>query len=81
MNANCGKKCNREFDGTSDYTVCLYTEDVGLPELKGMARKIKKSASNPRKNIVLTDKEIESSFSPQKNFRKSYFKNGSKERK
>ncbi|GFV29102.1 hypothetical protein TNCV_4601341 [Trichonephila clavipes] len=81
MNANCGNKCNREFDGTSDYTVCPYTEDFGLPELKGMVRKKKKSASNPRKNIALTTKEKESSFSPPKKFRKSYFKNGSKERK
>ncbi|GFV11286.1 hypothetical protein TNCV_3723751 [Trichonephila clavipes] len=56
-------------------------EDVGLPELKGIIRKMKKSARNPRKDIALKTKEIESSFSPQKNFRKSYFKNGSKERK
>ncbi|GFX36295.1 hypothetical protein TNCV_4932081 [Trichonephila clavipes] len=54
----------REFDGTSDCTVCPYTEDVGLPELK-MVRK-KKRASNPRKNIALTAKEIESSSSPNK---------------
>ncbi|GFT23567.1 hypothetical protein TNCV_3510681 [Trichonephila clavipes] len=31
-----------------------------------MARKKKKSASNPQKNICLTAKEIESSFSPKK---------------
>ncbi|GFW23902.1 hypothetical protein TNCV_945861 [Trichonephila clavipes] len=66
MNANCGNKCNGEFDGTSDCTVYPYTEDVGLPELKGMVRKKKKSGSNPRKNFALTAKEIESSFSPPK---------------
>ncbi|GFW74396.1 hypothetical protein TNCV_2412951 [Trichonephila clavipes] len=36
----------------------IETEDVGLPE--------KKRACNPRKNIALTSKEIESSSSPNK---------------
>ncbi|GFW04392.1 uncharacterized protein TNCV_877631 [Trichonephila clavipes] len=37
-----------------------------LPELKMVRKKKKKRASNPRKNIDLTAKEIESSSSPNK---------------
>ncbi|GFX71211.1 hypothetical protein TNCV_3409811 [Trichonephila clavipes] len=37
----------------TDGTLHIFCEDVGFPELKGMVRKMKKSASNPRKNIAL----------------------------
>ncbi|GFS72167.1 hypothetical protein TNCV_3646951 [Trichonephila clavipes] len=45
-------------------TTTLQAEDVGLPEL--IYGTEKKRASNPRKNIALTAKEIESSSSPNK---------------
>ncbi|GFU52706.1 hypothetical protein TNCV_2454191 [Trichonephila clavipes] len=37
-----------------------------MPEFKGMVRKKKKRAINPRKNIALAAKELESSSSPNK---------------
>ncbi|GFW36097.1 hypothetical protein TNCV_4929601 [Trichonephila clavipes] len=50
----------------SDDFVHLFAEYVGLPELKGViyGKEKKKRDSNPRKNIGITAKELESSSSP-----------------
>ncbi|GFX90781.1 hypothetical protein TNCV_3166121 [Trichonephila clavipes] len=56
--------CNEMSHRVTDGTLHLLAEDVGLPEL--IYGTEKKRASNSRKNIALTTKEIESSSSPNK---------------
>ncbi|GFU06966.1 hypothetical protein TNCV_503451 [Trichonephila clavipes] len=50
-----------QHDGAPAHKFAQPSEDVGLPEL--IYGTEKKRASNPRKNIALTSKEIESSSS------------------